>query len=284
MTRTALVLGGGGVTGIAWETGLLAGLAAAGLDLTGAALLVGTSAGSAVAVQVACGVPVSELYAAQLAATTSEIPAKMRLGTLVRYARVALTVRDPQRLRARIGSLAMSAHTPDPQRRRAAIGARLPVTTWPERPLMITTVDAVTGEFTVLTAESGVDVVDAVAASCAVPGVWSPVTIGDRPFIDGGVRSPVNADLAKGYGRVVILAPMPRGIGVAESASTQAAALRAAGADVAVISPDRAAVRAIGRNVLDPARRASAAMAGYAQAASAAAVVGPVWVGSIARP
>ena len=85
---------------------------------------------------------------------------------------------------------------------------------------MITAVDAVTGEFTVFTADSGVDLVDAVAASCAVPGVWPPVTIGDRRFVDGGVRSPVNADLAEvlarpsrpqpRLGRCAPLAPMSR--------------------------------------------------------------------------
>ncbi len=59
----------------------------------------------------------------------------------------------------------------------------------------------------------GTGVVDAVGANCAVPGVWPPVTIGDRRFMDGGVRSVANADLAAGYERVVIVAPVAQGTG-----------------------------------------------------------------------
>jgi NTE family protein len=61
----ALVLGGGGVAGIAWMTGLLAGLADAGQDVTGADLLVGTSAGAAVAAQVGSGLSLDALFARQ---------------------------------------------------------------------------------------------------------------------------------------------------------------------------------------------------------------------------
>src|SRR5215469_4898613 len=72
----ALVLGAGGVTGIAWETGLLKGLRDAGLDLTGADLVVGTSAGSVVAAQITTGVPLDELYGRQVdgAARSRERP------------------------------------------------------------------------------------------------------------------------------------------------------------------------------------------------------------------
>ena len=64
------------------------------------------------------------------------------------------------------------------------------------------------GEFVAFEKSSGVSLVDAVAASCAVPGVWPPVTINGRRYIDGGMRSAVNADLAAGYERVVVLAPI----------------------------------------------------------------------------
>ena len=116
---------------------------------------------------------------------------------------------------------------------------------------------------------------DAVGASCAVPGIWPPVTIGTRRFVDGGVRSVANADLAASYQRVVIVAPVAQGIGpVMPGPGRQAAALAAAGARVALVRPDRAAMRAIGRNVLDVSRRAAAATAGRAQATAEAAVVG----------
>jgi NTE family protein len=120
--------------------------------------------------------------------------------------------------------------------------------------------------------------VDAVGASCAVPGVWPPVTIGSRRFMDGGVRSVANADIAIRYERVVIVAPVAQGIGpLMPSPGRQAAALAAAGARVALVRPDRAAMRAIGRNVLDVSRRAAAATAGRAQAAAEAAAVRAVW-------
>jgi NTE family protein len=119
--------------------------------------------------------------------------------------------------------------------------------------------------------------VDAVGASCAVPGVWPPVTIGDRRLVDGGVRSVANADLAAGYERVVIVAPVAQGIGHMTSPRRQAAALASAGARVVLLRPDRAAIRAIGPNVLDLSRRAAAATAGRAQARAAAAAVRAVW-------
>jgi NTE family protein len=126
----------------------------------------------------------------------------------------------------------------------------------------VTAVDARTGEFVVFDAAGEAGLVDSVRASCAVPGVWPPVTIGDRRFIDGGMRSIANADLAAGYQRVVIVAPVTKGAGHITSPHRQAAALTAAGARVVMVRPDRAALRAIGRNVLDLSRRAAAAAAG----------------------
>jgi NTE family protein len=140
----------------------------------------------------------------------------------------------------------------------------------------VTAVDARTGEFAVFTSAGDAGLVDAVGASCAVPGIWPPVTIGERRFMDGGMRTVANADLAHGYDRVVIVAPVAVGIGFMASPGRQAAALRAAGARVALVRPDRAAARAIGRNVLDVSRRA-AARAGRTQAAAEAPAVRAVW-------
>jgi NTE family protein len=121
-----------------------------------------------------------------------------------------------------------------------------------------------------------VSVVDAVGESCAVPGVWPPVTIGDRRYVDGGMRSPVNADLAAGADRVVVVAPMSSAFGPMPRLSAQVAALRAV-ARVAVVAPDGRARAAIGRNVLDPGRRAGSARAGWEQAAAVADEVAAVW-------
>ncbi|WP_433280221.1 patatin-like phospholipase family protein [Micromonospora sp. CA-244673] len=277
MTR-ALVLGGGGVTGVAWELGLLAGLAARGLDLTGAELVVGTSAGSLVGAQVCSGTPVEELYAAQLRPARGEVAARLGVGVLARWAWAGARGRDEVLARARVGAMALAARTPSEESRRAVIAARLPVREWPPRRLLVTAVDAASGEFVVFDAGSGVALVDAVGASCAVPGVWPPVTIGGRRYVDGGVRSAVNADLAAGARAVVVLAPTRAGFGPMPQLSAQVARLRSAGAGVAVVSPDRAARAAIGRNVLDPARRAASARAGFAQAAAVAEEVSAVWM------
>jgi NTE family protein len=277
MTDRALVLGGGGITGIAWELGLIAGLAERGIDLTGADLLVGTSAGSVVGAQIATGVDVEERYAAQLVPPAGEIAAALGRGTMVRFGLAMVGLRDPQRVRARIGRLALKARTVPEAERIRVIGERLPVHEWPERALRIATVDAHTGEFVILDREAGVPLVEAVAASCAVPGIWPPVSTGGRRFIDGGVRSPANADLAAGFSRVVVIAPIMRGIGPLVGVDAQVAALRADGSLVTVVSPDAGAVAAIGRNVLDPSRRAGSARAGRVQAAAVADAVAAVW-------
>ncbi len=278
MANRALVLGGGGVTGVAWELGILAGLADAGLDLTGADLVVGTSAGAVVAAQITTGTDLAALYERQLAGPGAEIAAKIGPGFLLRWLLVVRAARTAETVGARLGRLALRADTVSEAERRAVIAARLPVHEWPGRRLLITAVDAGSGEFAAFDRDSGVPLVDAVAASCAVPGVWPAVSINGRRWIDGGVHSPANADLAAGCDRVVVLAPAPYGFGPVTGVAAQVARLRTRALVVAV-SPDRAARRAIGRNVLDPARRADAARAGRAQAAAVGPAVSEVWSG-----
>lgn len=285
MAGKALVLGGGGVTGVAWELGVLAGLAQQGMDLSGADLVVGTSAGSVVGAQLTSGVSVGELYADQLAPPGAEIAARMGLRTTLRFGWILARYSDPVRARARFGRMALAARTVSPAERRAVIEARLPAAGWPAQRLLITAVDAESGEFVAFDAGSGVGLVDAVGASCAVPGVWPPVSINGRRWIDGGMRSSANVDLAAGCERVVVIAPLVRGFRTMPSVAKQAAELRSAGSAVVVVSPDQAALAAIGRNVLDPAHRGPAARAGHAQAASVAAEVAAVWQeGAVSRP
>jgi NTE family protein len=274
----ALVLGGGGITGVAWELGMLCGLRERDVDLAEADLIVGTSAGAIVGTQLATGIDTEERYAAQLVPPDGEVASALGKGAILRLALAAVAGgRDPQRMRARIGRFALRARTGPEAERIAVIGRRLPVHEWPQRGLRITAVDAHTGEFVALDRDSGVPLVEAVAASCAVPGVWPPVSAGGRRLVDGGVRSPANADLAAGCDQVVVLAPIVRAIGPMVGVGTQVAALRAQGARVALVSPDAEALSAIGRNVLDPAHRAAAARAGRAQAAAAVDAIAEVW-------
>ncbi|MFC0007609.1 patatin-like phospholipase family protein [Micromonospora siamensis] len=278
MTR-ALVLGGGGVTGVAWEWGLIAGLAQRGVSLDAADVVVGTSAGSVVGAQLRSGEPASRWYDAERAggSGSGEVSARFGVAQVARLVWAGSWTRDERRARARIGALALAARTEPEEVRRAVIAARLPGSGWPAGRLLVTAVEASSGEFVVFDAGSGVSLVDAVGASCAVPGVWPPVTIGGRRYVDGGVRSLVNADLAAGADRVVVVAPASSSFGPMPRLSAQVAGLRAAGARVVVVRPDRAARAAIGRNVLDQGRRAGAARAGFAQAGVVGAAVAAVW-------
>ncbi|MGZ4646344.1 MAG: patatin-like phospholipase family protein [Blastococcus sp.] len=279
--RTALVLGGGGITGIAWEIGVVAGLAEAGVDLSSADFVVGTSAGSVVGAQLTSGAELEAMYGRQLAPATGEKVSQLNRGTMARFAWAMLRTRgDHTAFRRRIGELALAAEkaglTPSEQERLDVIGGRLISTAWPERALAVTAVDAETGEFRTFDRDSGVPLVSAVAASCAVPGVYPPVSIDGRRYVDGGMRSAANADLAQGYDRLVVLAPISRGFGPMASVDAQVTGLVAR---VAVVSPDAASKAAIGKNVLDPAARAPSAKAGRAQAASVATQVAEVWNG-----
>jgi NTE family protein len=273
----ALVLGAGGVTGIAWETGLLKGLRDAGLDLTGAALVVGTSAGSVVGAQVTTGVPLDDLYRRQVEPPQRPRERPPDLGKLMDFFAARPDAAEPAGTRPRptremmawIGSQARAAFTKVSEAGRLqVIESRLPVHEWPERPLLITAVDTADGGFVTWQRSSGVPLPLAVASSCAVPWVYPPVTINGRRYMDGGVRSTTNADLAAGHDLVVIVAPIA-GFGRA-TVDEEAGELRRAGARVEVVVPDPAALEAIGPNPLDPARRAQAAEAGLAQAPSAA--------------
>jgi NTE family protein len=276
---SALILGGGGVTGIAWELGLLMGMAEAGVDLCGADVVVGTSAGSVVGAQITSSTSLTELYQRQLEPPSSELPARLRARDRLAYATAFIASRgDLSGFGRRLGVLSIKAadggRLPTVGQRLAVIESRLPSSDWPERDLRVTAVDARTGEFRVITKQDGVALVDAVAASCAVPGVFPPIPIDGGLYLDGGVRSSANADVARGCSTVIVLAPLVRGIGAVRSPQQQ---LDQLGVPAVVIAPDRGSLAAIGKNVLDPAARRAAARSGHDQAARAIAQVRPVW-------
>lgn len=275
-TGRALVLGGGGITGIAWELGVLAGLAEAGLDIMSPDVVVGTSAGSVVGAQILSGDSIEDLYARQLVDPAGEAGARLGSGALARFVIAAAWPGDPGRGRAYLGRAAIRAATHPEADSRAAFERLVPRDSWPERRLLVTAVDAETGEPRVFDRDSGVELREAVAASCAVPIVWPPITIQGHRYIDGGVRSIANADLAAGCDRVVVLAPVTFALRRSGRISNQLASL---GREVrsVVVSPDAQARAAIGRNVLDPAQRGAAARAGRRQAAIVAAAVEGVW-------
>lgn len=275
----ALVLGGGGVAGIAWETGVLFGLAEQGVDVLDADVIVGTSAGSAVAAQITSGEPLGKLYDLHAVpdGASSEIAVTLDIEKMVSEWSALLSAAGPgQELRAAIGRFALAASTVPERQRRAVIEARLPVHEWPDRDVRIIAVDAGTGEERVFTAADGVELVDAVAASCAVPGVWPPVSIDGRRYIDGGVRSATSVDLVADFDVVLVLAPVDNLLTLdpdVDKASKKVLKRK----KTLVIGPDDASLAAFGANPLDPATARPSAQAGRAQAVNVADDVRALW-------
>jgi len=243
---------------------------------TTADLVVGTSAGSVAGAQILSGVALEKLYDAQLREPKGEIPANLGRGKLLRFMLMMAWPGDEGRARARLGRAAMKADTIPESMRLQVIASRLPSTVWPDRTLLITAVNAETGELRVFDRASGVPLLEAVAASCAVPLVFPPITVGGRRYVDGGVGSPANADLATGCDTVIVIAPVTMGLRRSQRLSHQLGGL---GPDVrsVVVSPDAAARQAMGRRPLDPAFRAAAARAGHAQASKVASPIRDAW-------
>jgi len=279
---SGLVLAGGGVAGIAWETGVLRGIEevdpALAASLVAADMVVGTSAGSTVAAQITSGATLADLYAAQQAQASAELAVPVDMGTLFdRLTSAADGSRSPEDLRRRIGAMATATRTVDEADRLAVIAGRLPTSEWPDRDVRIVAVDVGSGAVVLFDRHAGVTLVDAVAASCAVPGVWPPVTIAGRRYMDGGVRSSANADLAAGCDPVVVLSPAAPDAPSLGSSTLGDEVASLAPADVVVVSADPASVASFGLNPLDPATRSPSAAAGRAQGRREAARLAAVW-------
>ncbi|KQH78602.1 patatin [Mycobacterium gordonae] len=281
-SRRALVLAGGGVAGIAWETGILRGIAdespPAAQRLLESDVLVGTSAGSTVAAQITSGCSLQTLFDRQVAETSAEMDPGVDIEAITELFLDAL--REPRapggdrttgRLK-RIGGVALAVDTVPESVRREVIAARLPSHEWPERAVRLVAVDTGTGELVVFDRDSGVGLVDAVAASCAVPGAWPPVTIAGRRYMDGGVHSTVNVGVADDCDVAVVLvpagadAPSPFGPG-------PAAEIAAFAGKTFSVFADDGSLAAFGANPLDPRCRIGSAQAGRVQGRREAAAV-----------
>lgn len=274
----ALVLAGGGLAGVAWETGVVAGLADAGVDLAGADLVVGTSAGSVVAANLRSGTDPAELLAGQIdpAKQSTEMVSPVSFDECLKiFDELALMYPDPDELRREICARAVAPHPVEEKRRQAAVASRLVSPDWPAADLRIVAVDGGTAERVVFTSSDGVAIADAVAASCAVPLVWPSVRIGARRYVDGGVFSNANADLAADHDQVLILYPT---VGVPDpQLEAQIRGLERGGAQVLLLQPDDATMEAIGADPLDPAVRGPVGNAGADQAEALAEEVRAFW-------
>jgi NTE family protein len=243
------------------------------------AVLIGTSAGAAVGAQIASGLPVAELYERQRAGVPYELSSGSRFSDLLRLARASLLARGPEPAAIRIGRLALAADTGPASRLRTVVEARLPDHAWKPVDLRIVVVDAESGVARVITRADGVPLVDAVTASCSVPFASPPVVIEGRRYMDGGMRSTLNLDLAPGTGPVIALAPSTAAIGPWARIPKQRAAL-GQGRRVEIVYRDAASKQAQGRSVSDrsvvPALVAAARAQGRCEAPRVAAVLAHV--------
>ncbi|AGC64147.1 Esterase of the alpha-beta hydrolase superfamily [Mycobacterium liflandii 128FXT] len=280
--KRALVLAGGGLAGIAWETGVLLGIAdespAAARLLLDSDVLVGTSAGSAVAAQISSGTSLDALFDREIAEQSAELDPGVDIDVITELFLDAL--REPRipgvdkiRLRLqRIGAVALATETVSESVRREVIAARLPCHDWPDRALRVTAIDVSTGELVAFDRDSGVELVDAVAASCAVPGAWPPVTIAGRRYMDGGVASLVNLGVADDCGVAVVLVPTGADAPSPFGGGSAAEVAEFAGTSLGVFADDDS-LAAFGANPLDPCCRKASALAGRAQGRREASAV-----------
>jgi NTE family protein len=295
MAKRALVLGSGGPVGIVWETGLLAGLAQAGVDLSDADLIVGTSAGAIVGAHIAMGKAPGELAAsilsesAPLASVLSHLsllPDPDFTNFIDKMAEAISGKRPAREVRVEIGKWALRTETISEEIFIAALGYILNEFVddhWPDRNFACTAVDALSGEFVVWNKETGTSIKRAIASSCSVPGFFPPITINGRRFMDGGTHSATNADLAKGYDTAVVLA-VSGTAGDPEMAAqfrrqldNELVLLRESGTRVELVVPNASSIRAFGPSLMDPRNAAAAAEAGLAQANLEAATLRGTW-------
>jgi len=286
MARRALVLGGGGPVGIAWESGIIAGLEQEGVAVGGADLIVGTSAGSVVGAQLALGRSGQEVLATQLAEipragqSDSIAPPLPDVGPLIQMmANRPAQGEMPVHMRAEIGAFALRAKTIDEEAFIANFG-RIASTrgAWPER-FVCTAIDALDGSFRTWGKAAGVDLGRAVASSCAVPGIFPPISISGRRYYDGGIRSATNADLANGYDLVLVVAVMSAVMPEAfrQSFDAEITALEASGSRPSLIVPDAECLALFGINLMDSSRRSEIARAGQRQGLLEAARLREFW-------
>lgn len=283
--RRALVLGGGGTVGIAWEIGLLVGLLENGVDLGQTDLVIGTSAGSVVGTFVASGYDLRQVLALQQAtAGASQGSARQFLLDPEGYQQISNrwwgAPEVTPELRRELGQAALGARTIGEPEWLAGITQLVGDSgDWPAKALRITGVDAGSGEPIIWDNECGIPLHLAVASSCTVPGIFPPVTIGDRRYIDGGVRSGTNADLATGYDSVVIIGPLasehhPLGH---RQMIAEVRGLQTGGAAVAAVVPDQGTLDGFGISMMDPTKVGPAALNGLRQGRELAQQVAAVW-------
>ncbi|HLW96975.1 MAG TPA: patatin-like phospholipase family protein [Solirubrobacteraceae bacterium] len=296
--RVALALGAGGIVGAAWMIGALDALEQhGGLRPADTAEVLGTSVGSLIAVMLAAGVPTKAMAAYANGELDGALePLADHDATAIRLTRLPLPLRPgslSMALRARDGAGRLTGLLPRGAVSTAAIASlvdRVVGERWPRGELRIVACEYASGERVELGPGRAPDCVPAtaVAASCAIPGLYEPVAIGGRDYVDGGIHSHSNLDLLAGseLDAVIALNPMSTGAwvgggGLRERAAAlrrrrsaarlavEAQHLRAAGVQVLVLEPAFSDIAAMGPNMMARDRRGEVIEAGRASTARA---------------
>jgi NTE family protein len=288
-----LVLGGGGVLGEAWLSGVLAGIEdAAGLDLRNCEHFVGTSAGAIVAARLAAGLaperPPGDGGSSPPEAAASQ-SGSLALALIGRAGRLALVAASPLvpvalSLAAPAGALARATVLRMTPRAGGALGdlaTRIDATGAQfDGRLRVVAVARATGRRVVFgrPGAPAASVGAAVEASCTVPWLFAPARIDGVEYVDGGLWSPTNLDAAPaGRGTHVLCLNPTAGLGgrgpaIAAArhlsgsvAAVEAGALRGRRAVVSLLAPDARSAAAIGTDLMDPRPRATVLAAAYRQ-------------------
>ena len=273
----AVVLGGGGVTGMAWEIGMITALLQEGIDLADADVIIGTSAGSFVGSALASGYDMRKLYDSQFIPNTSEVNTSVNSEIMKLWTEAFQCGKDDKKKIGKMFGDIAKKYPPkiSIEKRQSVVESRLTTTNWPSK-LKVTAIDAETGDLHVFDKDSGTTLINAVNASGAVPGLWPFVTFDESDWIDGGMVSSTNAHLADCYDKVVILSPMPQKYGLVPSVREDVAEMQKR-ANVSLIVPDKDSILAIGKNPYAPTHTASSAKAGFNQGIKEVAAIYKTW-------
>jgi NTE family protein len=274
--KRGLILGGGGVLGLAWEIGLLHGLCGAGINLRGAHEVIGTSAGAFAGAALLDHRGIAWAYQRQIAASVREVAVASSVNVIERLTEILRQCAgDDREAGRRIGVFSLENCMIDQKLRLAVVRERLDREDWPSDHLNFTAVDMDSGELHLLNRDSGIDLVHAAAASGAAPGIWPVVQAKGRRWVDGGSVSVTNAYLASRFDECIVVSPRPTNLsGIPVQAEIDGCGKRDG---ALLIVPDVRSEAAIGQNNFDPMRRRAAAEAGHQQGLRFASEIAQGW-------
>jgi NTE family protein len=265
INEKALVLGGGGITGIAWESGVLAGLIDSGILVNHADKILGSSAGSYVGSILANGQNMKTYYE-QLANNRDNADNAQLDPSLFELWREAFVQgkTDEQVIGKYLGDIInKSPSTVSFEERERSVRKRIGNVDWTPQ-LEITAINAKTGTLESFNETSGISLIEAVMASGAVPGIWPHVDMLGASWIDGGMISSTNARLMANYKDIIILAPLDQKQGLVPSVYEDVETLKT-NSNVTLITPDQDSRNIIGTNIYSSQHIKEIGDAGYQQ-------------------